>query len=522
MVRSGIGRVIAASATGALMLAAHVALGQADVGAKPPSMPTHTMTQDEADREFQRLDKEIRAAFAAKEYAKAEGLLREQVPLDHENFVPWYNLACALSHQNKLDESLKMLQQAIARGFSNSVQLFRDPDLAGLRASPGFARLKSDWSRSVAAQSEARIARLRERYPGAEKGGVYAFERDEKRGLVFLSAFDAALFEQAKRELDQLSAWWEREVSPAPQAGEASRTPAMVTVLLPTRADYRQWAQKRFGEGWERVGGAYVHDERALVSMDLGATLRHEFWHVLHWRDMESRGQIHPIWIMEGLCSVPEDVEAGARGEMIVKASWRTNIVRRLARASNLTGWDVMFAMDQKRFVGLRPLAFYAQGRAIFMWLHQTGRLREWYGAYCDQFEEDSTGRAAFERVFKKPLKDVEREFKVWARGLPEVQEEVGRGPANLPVNVDPGNGDGVVVSNVELSAVFDRNSPASAGSGLRGGDVISAIDGKPVRDFNDLARVLGEYQAGARVEVSVRRRGKGMTVSVSLVPPRE
>lgn len=487
------------------------------------------MSQEEVDREKERLETGAREAFKAKDYAKAEALLRELVPLDHANFVPWYNLACALSLQSKVDESLKMLEQAIARGFANFGQMQRDPDLAALRDTPGYQRIAKSWTQIVNRQSESRVARLKARYlPEGEKG-PYTFEQDDEHRLAIVSAFEPNLLKQAKDELGQLSRWWADSVLPKKVGGAAAaaahaETP-LVTVLLPTRADYRQWAFARFGEGWERIGGAYVHDERALVSMDLGATLRHEYWHVLHWRDMESRGQLHPIWIMEGLCSLPEDVEAGPKGEMIAKASWRTNIVRRLARASNLTPWDVLFAMDQKKFVGIRPLSFYAQGRGIFMWLHQRGRLRDWYDEYTRSFSEDSTGRVAFQRVFAKPLKDIERDFRLWARELPEVQEEVGRGPANLPVSVEPGQGDGVVVSPVAISSMLEegsRDAKPSTRPDLRPGDVISAIDAKPVRDFNDLARVLGECQPGTTVTLDVRRRGKPINVRVTLVPPRE
>jgi tetratricopeptide (TPR) repeat protein len=517
--------LLASLAAGAAARAQTGTPGGPDVGPKPPTQPTREMTEEQAAKEKARLDKAITAAFTAKKYDEAEKLLNELIPIDHENFVPWYNLACALARQGKTDESVKMLEQAVARGYANIAHLRADDDLASIRETPGFKRIVNGWEQTLTKNAQQRIDRLKKRYMAAGAETSYRLVEDEAKKLAIFSAFEPKLLDEARRELDQLTAWWDELVLPegdAAERRESKQATPTVTVLLPTRADYREWAQKKFGDGWDRIGGAYVHDERALVSMDLGATLRHEYWHVLHWRDMEARGQMHPIWVMEGLCSLPEDVEAGPKGGMIAKASWRTNIVLRLAKSHNLTPWDVMFAMDQKRFVGSRPLAFYAQGRAIFMWLHQQGKLRRWYSEFVDNWKDDRTGKLAFERVFGKPIREVEREFKKWARELPEVAEEVGRGRANLPVEVEPGQGDGVVVAMVPITDVLDLDRRVKRETGLKARDVISAIDGKAVRDFNDLARVLGTFEAGATVELDVRRRGQAVKVRVVLVPPKE
>src|SRR5690606_4633408 len=98
--------------------------------------------------------------------------------------------------------------------------------------------------------------------------------------------------------------------APAPETAAAAgaRRDPWVIVFLPMPRDYARWAMGKFGPGWRQVGGSYSDDEKMLVTQDLGGTLRHEFWHVLHWRDQRRRGQLHPIWIMEGLCSLVEDV----------------------------------------------------------------------------------------------------------------------------------------------------------------------------------------------------------------------
>jgi S1-C subfamily serine protease len=123
--------------------------------------------------------------------------------------------------------------------------------------------------------------------------------------------------------------------------------------------------------------------------------------------------------------------------------------------------------------------------------------------------------------VLGKPIKEVEKEFRAWARQLPEVPEEVGRGRANLPVDVGIGTGEGPIVQ-VDALAEFTRpGNRTAAPSPLRDKDVITAIDGKPVRDMNDLARVLGEYEPGATVAVAYIRGKTHGVVKVKLVPPR-
>ena len=80
----------------------------------------------------------------------------------------------------------------------------------------------------------------------------------------------------------------------------------------------------------------------------------------------------------------------------------------------------------------------------------------------------------------------------------------------------------GVEAGVVVTEAIAD--SPA-AKAGLRLGDVIVAIDGKPVADFEDLRKLVGELVPGRKAEVKVRRRNDHAdghtetTVQVDVVP---
>ena len=53
--------------------------------------------------------------------------------------------------------------------------------------------------------------------------------------------------------------------------------------------------------------------------------------------------------------------------------------------------------------------------------------------------------------------------------------------------------------------------------AGLKAGDVIVGIDGKPVRDFNSLSAALHQFQPGDKVKIQVQRNGDKEEVEVTL-----
>jgi hypothetical protein len=518
-----------------------------------PLFPTREMPEEEAIAERARLEKEIAAAFKKNDFPGAEKRLRELIPLDHENFVPWYNLACALSMQGgkeKIEDALDMLKQSIARGFADLRGMRSDPHLANLRATEEYKAIEAAWGSILDRRTERTIENAKKKFKVGEKGSPYILDRDESKHLIYISAFDPALFAEAKKDADKLERWWKwmageqsgrdgerksgSEETQAPHSSsphsssDPQSAPSLtpwVLVILPTRKDYIAWAMQRYGDRYDRVGGEYNHDSKTLVSMDLGSSWRHEFWHIMHWRDMDNRGQRHPMWVMEGLCSLVEDCDTGPNGEMQPRASWRTNMVARLGRSGRLIPFDVIFDTNHKGFMGERTLAYYGQSRAMFLFLAERGHLQEWYRTYTGTgkggFKEDPSGRAAFEVVLGKPIKDVERDFRKWVATLPEVAEEPGRGPANLPVDVGIGSGAGPVVKIDNMAELMTPGVKQTNTQGLRDKDVITAIDAKPVRDLNDLARVLGEYEAGATVTVAYIRGKVHGELKVKLVPPR-
>ncbi len=69
---------------------------------------------------------------------------------------------------------------------------------------------------------------------------------------------------------------------------------------------------------------------------------------------------------------------------------------------------------------------------------------------------------------------------------------------------------EGTIVDNAQ------DGSPA-AKAGLQAGDVITAVNGTPVKDARDLARTIGTLPPNASVKLDILRRGKASTVTVTL-----
>jgi hypothetical protein len=467
--------------------------------------------------ERRHLEKKWTDEFKAGEHARAETTLRRLIKLDGDNFVHHYNLAIVLAAQEKLDESVEALIQAIAAGFTDLRYLERDRHLAPIREVPRYKALVTGWDAILDAAIDLRLESFKTQY-----GPKYITLKDDRLRLGYASAFEATSLGRAQDEIDKLARWWEEEVvaeidgaAAIPALGAGGKDPShrpdpWVLVFLPTKEDYARWAAPRFGEGWRQVGGSYSDDKKMLIAQDLGGTLRHEFWHVLHWRDMRRRGQMHPIWVMEGLCSLVEDVETGPDGKMVPLPSIRSNIAQRRLKGGVLLPWSELFDRKQSRFVTSSPLAHYAEARTVFLFLAQEGKLAAWYAAFVTGFDEDPTGGGALVAVFEMPLDRIEERYHAWLAALPAVAEDIPLGGANLPFTVEPAAGgigtagDGLQITTFPPIPKRERGKPAP--ERLRMRDVVTAIDGKPVRDLAELVRVLGECTPGQEVEVSFRR----------------
>lgn len=436
-------------------------------------------------------------AMHAGEYQQAEDVFRALIELRPQSFVGHYNLAAAHSMQGEIKDSIASISNALALGFSDRLQLERDPDLKQLRESAFFGQLMEQWGALIESRRAGDLKLLR----GLIKKDL--LERtDELYRLELLSAHDETATDQAHDELLMIAEWAQSTLFTGLRGYELNDSPWIV-VVLPDRAGFLSWAVTTFGPSVQgsisSVGGAYEHQQRRLVAQDLGATLRHEFIHVLHWRDMNRLGQAHAAWVQEGLASLIEDYDM--RGDRPVPvASWRTNIVKRQLEVNRLPSIEKLTQIEMNAFTAKRPLAQYAQARTLMLWLYETGKLRSFYDHYCAHFSADPSGYQSLIAATGFDEKELDTQYRRWVADLRSVPETGSDLPATLGIEIENGSGDGVVVKALPGNA--------STRTGLRLGSVITHINDRPTRDLFELIRVLGDYRAGERVTLH-HRRGK-------------
>jgi hypothetical protein len=485
---------------------------------KPPETTSEKPKEPAAESED--LTTEARRLIRAREFDRAEAILRKQIDLGQAGFVPYYNLACVRSARGAKQEAVEWLLKAIERGFADVRQLRRDPMLSPLREEPGFRAIVDQWPKFLEKRADADAAAIKEDF-----GGTLAERREPALRLIFLAAKAGGGEDPSavvRGEVERVAAWAEGTgetpgIFKGLMTDAASAEDAWVSIVTPDRPNFLAWVRREYGpaatSGFAMVGGQYSHGEKRLVSMDSGSSLRHEFFHVLHWRDMERRGQEHPIYVQEGLAALVEDYDVvgggggGADGGVVIAPSWRTNSVKRRERTGGLMRIEQLAAMDHTRFTRQQPLANYALARTVFLWLEREGKLAAWYTHYTANFRADPTGIKSFEAVLGAPIKDLNMRFRDWVFALPEVPEEVPAGGASLGASVEVNSGDGVTVVGLARDA----------GAGLRIGDVVRSIGGKPTREMAELVRVLGTFTPGDEVDVEIRRGESIEIVRVTL-----
>jgi hypothetical protein len=440
-------------------------------------------------------------AYANKDYARAAELLDRLCRGSAPTPVDRYNLACLLAKLGKKAEAERALRDALGAGFGDFDLLVQDPDLASLRQTPTYQAVLEGWAELQDATIDGRLAALEKGKPGKHRISKLADLR-----IALVSATSAKGLAEAEVELRRSAKLWSAWVGVDDGDAQKARPPPWVLLWLPDERDFRSWSAQMFGLKAANIGGLYTRDDLRLVARDTGPTLRHEYWHVLHHRDMSRRNQQHALWVQEGLCSLIEDVDPGTPptngGEPVATPalSWRTNMARRMAESGTLAKLGDIMAMDPKRFMGSGSLGRYAQARAFFLYLHQQGKLPAWYAQYVHTYPQDPTGVHATELVLGKPIAQVDRDFRLWLRSLPVVGE-AGMEEVALPFDIDEGVGEGVVILPLPLEK--------SLALGVTAGDLIVAADGKPVRDRHDLAGLLRGKNSGDSITLTLRFRGR-------------
>lgn len=452
------------------------------------------------------------AAWNNDDFDTAERLWAEWARQDEAAFIPWYNLACARSMRGDTEGAADHLLTAIERGFSDLHRINTDPNLRAYRGTDHYDRLVDAWPAFLERRIDTQIAAARQTY-----GTRYNYTKDEKLRVAYASAFDTITSRQAREDVRAVSDWAHRNIFKDLNERDPTSTEAWAMIILPTQQHFQQWAIRSYGDiprsATSQLGGAYDHNTKELVAIDLGSTLRHEFFHVLHWRSSDRLGQQHPVWIQEGLSSLVEDMDQTRRGRYEPVASWRTNSIKRLAAQNKLPGIRDFASMSRDQFTRNRPLRNYAYARSVFMLLHEKNLLDDWYAAYTRGFSEDPTGIDAIRTVTGMTDTQFDNALRQWALALPEVYEQNRPPLLGIGAQLDLAQGDGPVVRKLI--------HPNARSAGLRPGDVITGFNKRPVRDLNEFYRVLTGLEPGERVDLTYRRRTQHKSTTIELVEAR-
>lgn len=469
--------------------------------------------------------KQAEQAFSTGDWAQAEIALREQIRLDAESWVPRFNLAIALANMDRIDNAATELKGAIDAGYFDIARLRREPSLERVREHATITPLLADWRSVLTNRVDARVAAIEQKL----RKKPTSVQRDDDLHLVYLSWVNERSFARVREELPALAQWANESIFTtltAPDAEFIAENPDVpVIIALPMERDFRTWITQRFGNvqqgAFASIGGAYEPEQARLVTNDLGASLRHEFMHALHWRMCTRLGQRHPIWLLEGLATLVEDMGADPVEPV---PSWRTNMAKRMMDSGVLPDLADLLATESTAFNTQRPLAKYAHIRAFFLYLHDRDYLKPLWDIYTTDeltgWAVDRSGVKALEAATSFTLPELERDFRDWLEQLDTVAEEIEPGMASLAIEVENGPGDGVrVVGKPDVQSLQRKGDAEGVARALAFaiGDVVLAIDDKPTRDIAELVRVLGEYQPGDAVRVLIRRGQTEVSADVTL-----
>lgn len=437
-------------------------------------------------------------AFAAGRYERALEIIDQYLGRWPDTPHMHYNRACAFAKLDRRDAAAEALLAAVEHGFREFDTMKHDPDLASMRGHEVFTAILEARERVDRSGMAARLESWKRRL-----GDDYVYEVDEARRLQLATGLGrrahAEMLEMISRQADEQV----RTLFPDVPLD-------WCLVLVPAAKDTAELFKEQLGvDDPNRTPGVYLHGKRMLVSRDIGASMRHEFTHRLHWADMDRRRQRHAMWVQEGLAGLYEDYRWGADGRLEFVPNIRHNIARRQVSANMDLSFEKLFRLTPDDFLAGNA-RYYPQVRSLFEFLADVGLLETWYRTYCDTWSLDATGGRAWEKVFGLPLEDVNERWRRWVLGRGVIDDRVDHGDASIGVTgVEAG--DGVRVESI-------TGTQARRG-GLRIGDVILKVDGEPVRSRAELMMKIAAREVGDVVRLEVRR-GRSVRVAVVRLEP--
>ena len=322
-------------------------------------------------------------------------------------------------------------------------------------------------------------------------GPDYQGRFDLPRHLVYVSALDEQHFRRTAQALALFADGFRKTLGVA-------RPQWIITVVLPTVEDYRPLAPAK------DVAGFYSPADRTLISIDRGRVLLHEFVHALHHADVAAARQSHPIWLVEGLATLFEACNLTPLG-LRPQVNLRLLTLQKAIRTKQTIPLERLITLTPKAF-NRDALLCYAESRYLLLYLHQQGRLRDFYRTYKAAYAKDRTGKHALEKILGKRLFEFEDDWQGWATQLQLPWGERQSGEARLGMQMQD------TINGVKVVG-FVKGSVAERAGRIKVGDIILKFNGQKVTNTAEAVGAIHAAGAMQTVTIELSRQGRPLTI---------
>ncbi len=127
--------------------------------------------------------------------------------------------------------------------------------------------------------------------------------------------------------------------------------------------------------------------------------------------------------------------------------------------------------------------------------------------------------------------------FMATASGTPASPEAMAAAGGAAPVGVSPANGGSIQIGQLKSEIGFipridagrisglvvrpQGSGAAFRAAGLKEGDVVTSIGGRPVTGLGDLDRIASDFAQGGNIPVTVERGSQTLPLAITIAPPK-
>jgi hypothetical protein len=338
----------------------------------------------------------------------------------------------------------------------------------------------------LAAEAKAMTEASQKKY-----GAGYVTQIDNQRHIVYVSTLDTYTMGRVTAMLGAYMDQQRRFLFRQPLSWN-------VTVILPTLSDYqRPLATASFA-------GHYDPATRTLESLSLSDVLVHEFTHALHHGDQVAANQRHPVWICEGLACLFQRSKV-REGRLEVLLARDLGSLQDAVRDRKSLSLAALVTTEPEAFMKDAGLC-YAEAHYVMFYLHQLGKLKDFYETYKEGYAKDPSGAAALVQTLGKPLDEIEADWREWV-----LRQQTPWAPAQ-PTKPLLGVRMEAVAEGVRVTG-FVRGSAAERAGQLKFGDIILSVAGQHTPKPTDLTAAVQACHAGETVEIEIVRDGRTLVV---------